>query len=513
MDDNRSTQLTRQDILLAGMISIVITVVSLVTKSFWGDEIFSLEFASASGLTFIDMLAADYHPPLYFLLLKLWVNVWGDSEIALRAFQGVQVFFLLLFSLLLFRRFFPKTRYHTAWVILAFSSELWLFAPMLRYYTLAAVLVVASSLLVLEWLSSGRRSQAILLAVTYTALLYTDYPASVVIVLHLLYTSMQERRRVLAHLGISAAAGVFFLPWAIILLGQLRALVSSPQVADLNSSVFAIAIKIAYCSYAFLFGETVFPFELAVIAAIVFATVGVVIGLPITIRDRRLLLFAGSVIVGGVITTALITTFLSTHTSFIYSPARTFFALPFVFLILGGILQGMRRPAGGYIVLAMLLLINLYGTVNWALGRNFLMPVYAAPWKEVIREVQGTPGLILVDESSCYEYYRERSHSVFPRRIAPESIQELNDEIQAQGQGRDTEVAIILTGRESTQPEIPEIIIEHLKLHGAVLSQKRFVVVDAKYRALKAKILKRDSYDAKITITTYKLPSVDDNLD
>src|ERR1041385_607893 len=75
-----------------------------MSKSFWGDEILSLRFAAGSAASTVAQTAADYHPPLYFLLLKGWVTLFGSDEMKLRLFQGAQGAIFLYLSLLLFRR-------------------------------------------------------------------------------------------------------------------------------------------------------------------------------------------------------------------------------------------------------------------------------------------------------------------------------------------------------------------------------------------------------------------------
>jgi uncharacterized membrane protein len=57
--------------------------------SYWGDEIFSV---FGSELPWNEMLSqwilqGDIHPPLYHVLLKLWMNLFGSSELATRFFS------------------------------------------------------------------------------------------------------------------------------------------------------------------------------------------------------------------------------------------------------------------------------------------------------------------------------------------------------------------------------------------------------------------------------------------
>jgi uncharacterized membrane protein len=60
-------------------------------QSLWSDEIFSLRTTdpTLSLREFWDRLLADTHPPVYYLLLRLFSSVFGQSELAARAPSAV----------------------------------------------------------------------------------------------------------------------------------------------------------------------------------------------------------------------------------------------------------------------------------------------------------------------------------------------------------------------------------------------------------------------------------------
>ena len=70
-------------VLLAG----ALRVYELDYQSLWSDEIFSLITADPmlSLREFWDRVLADTHPPIYYLLLRLWSSAFGQSELAARA--------------------------------------------------------------------------------------------------------------------------------------------------------------------------------------------------------------------------------------------------------------------------------------------------------------------------------------------------------------------------------------------------------------------------------------------
>ena len=58
-------------------------------QSVWFDEAYSIMVAKRSASEIIRLSALDTHPPLYYLVLKIWANVFGWSELALRSLSVI----------------------------------------------------------------------------------------------------------------------------------------------------------------------------------------------------------------------------------------------------------------------------------------------------------------------------------------------------------------------------------------------------------------------------------------
>src|SRR5438876_12054070 len=61
----------------------------LDAQSYWNDEGLSLGLAGRDVPTILRSAAADIHPPGYYLLLKGWHSLTGNSEFALRSFSAL----------------------------------------------------------------------------------------------------------------------------------------------------------------------------------------------------------------------------------------------------------------------------------------------------------------------------------------------------------------------------------------------------------------------------------------
>jgi hypothetical protein len=499
--------------LIAGIPAFVI-LLAYQTKSFWGDEILSISCAMQPGFGTFKILAGDYHPPLYFFLLKFWIAIFGTGEAGLRAFQGAQGAFFLWISLQLFRKFIPERRYHPLWLLLVVSSELWLFMPMLRYYTLAASLVMGSTYLLWNWKENPTNENGVFLALSYIALLYTDYPSSMVIAFHLFYILFTQRRLVVRLLVPLAAAIAAFVPWVMVTLDQIHKLRALGQVADLNTSPFAVLLKCGYSLYAFLIGETIYPFEaVAVAGLILISVVGITAFFKARLFRDRLFLFSFGLAITGIIFTSVITTYISTHTSFIYTPSRTFFGLGFLFLAFGIIYDRMQNATMRYLLLGSLVVVAGYGDYNWAMNRHFLMPVYATPWKEVLGEMRDQDGLIFADEGLCYSYYQNHLQGTYPELQQFTSVSDLSEKVLEKLTEHPEGIAVyvLLQGRESTESQISPAVMAYLQGNATLEYAKKYLPIDETYRKIKSKILHRESYDAKVTLYKYILKDFSKN--
>jgi hypothetical protein len=503
----RAALLHWSDVALAAAIATAIALLAVKTKSFWGDEIRSLDFATEPLARGLAEIAADCHPPVYFLLLRAWAFAFGTSELALRLFQAVQGAALLLAALAAFRTLVPARRFHPFWIVFALSSELWLCLPMLRYYALAATFALVASLVFVAWLERPNRLRSVALGGCYAVLLYTDYPASFVAALHFAWVVARRRELALRFVAIGIAALVPFLPWLEITIGQIRTLQAVEKVADFNASPAAVPLKIAYSAYAFAIGELTYPFEPIALAGALALAVATAVAARDLGRGRGAapLALLGAAL-AGVCFTAVITSFIAKRMSFILTPTRTLYCLPIFYLALGLAYSRLATRAARALLVAPFLALALYGDANWILSRHFLMPVYATPWKDVVAALQGARGAVVADGANCFAYYRDRMPGPFPALVREATLDDTLAVLARLGaSGEPLPVYVVELGRESTDSQLKSGISDYLAAHGTLVAEHKFLPIDASYRAWKAKLSKRDTYDAKVTLREYRL--------
>jgi mannosyltransferase len=137
------------------LLCVALRVYHIGAASLWSDEIFSRYYANLFGLHYLltDGLSSEPTPPTYYLVLRGWMALWGDSEAALRSLSAVAsalcvpvVYFLgrelmgksqavlgaLLFALCPMSVYFAQEARVYSLFMLAASLVLWAAAVFLR---------------------------------------------------------------------------------------------------------------------------------------------------------------------------------------------------------------------------------------------------------------------------------------------------------------------------------------------------------------------------------------------
>jgi mannosyltransferase len=110
----------------------------LGTASLWSDEIFSRYYADVFGVHYAltDGLSLETNPPTYYLLLRGWMALWGNSEAALRSLSVVASTGCVPVIYLLGRELYGKSRGLLGALLFALCPMSLYFAQEARVYAL-----------------------------------------------------------------------------------------------------------------------------------------------------------------------------------------------------------------------------------------------------------------------------------------------------------------------------------------------------------------------------------------
>jgi len=153
-------------------------------------------------------------PPLYFVLTRWWVMLFGNSVAVIRSFGAIASIATLPLLALLSRELFPtRLTAYIAVCLMAVSPFQVIYAQEARPYSLWTLLTVAASWALLRAMRLQTVRSWTIYGLMLVLSLYTFVYTVWVMLAHGLYVLWQERRHLRAFLVSAGVAVVLFLPW------------------------------------------------------------------------------------------------------------------------------------------------------------------------------------------------------------------------------------------------------------------------------------------------------------
>ena len=201
------------------------------------------------------------NPPLYYVLLFCWVQIFGNSEIALRSFSIPPSIGSLVLVYFLGRRLFTPTIALVALGIMGLSSFQIAYAQEARTHAWLSFLILTATIVLLEALqSTGRRR--LVWWTFYTALaiacFYMHYISPFFFASHGLYTlgltltRRQSFRPLLEHAAAGGLAALAFLPQILYILSG---------AGSINRPRGLMWLKLPQTYFSLLFGDSLIPLD------------------------------------------------------------------------------------------------------------------------------------------------------------------------------------------------------------------------------------------------------------
>ena len=151
-------------------------VLRFVTKAdLWFDEALSVNIARLPLSELGEALRHDGAPPLYYVLLHFWIDVFGTGDVAVRALSGVFSIATLPLAYLAGRRVGGRVAAWAAVLLLASSPYAIRFATETRMYALVMFLVLWGYLALRRALESPTWPRLAVVALVTGLLVYSQY--------------------------------------------------------------------------------------------------------------------------------------------------------------------------------------------------------------------------------------------------------------------------------------------------------------------------------------------------
>ena len=183
----------------------------------YSDEIFSVETARHTWGGLITFVIEDVvHPPLFYMLLKAWIMIGGESLLWLRLLPILAAILSLIPFFLLCRELrLNAIETNFALILVAVNPYLVYYSQELRMYSLVVFFSTCSAWLFVKFLNSeaDRKRNLLVLTVVNLLLVYTHYYGFLIVGAEGLFLIIWNRKKLLPFLHSTIAVTLCFLPW------------------------------------------------------------------------------------------------------------------------------------------------------------------------------------------------------------------------------------------------------------------------------------------------------------
>ncbi len=396
-------------ILFVGLILRLIN----LNQSLWLDETVQAITSKGTFLGLFTELRGDFHPPLYHLLMWVWVHLFGNGEITMRlpsVFFGTATIFLVY---KIAQKIFPKKLFipRIAALFLATAPFHIYYSQEARTYAMTAFFATLSMYFFMRILTlfnceKSKFNEVFLYIFSTVFLLYFDYYGLLVFLAQIIIGVVILRKKINKFLLYYASVFLLFLPCLPLLWIQLKtgsqATTLLPEWGRLVNLSFWKALPLTFVKFAIgritVFNKNLYAFAMGILLLIY--------GM-IFIRGffkKRKFALNNSFLV--ILLWFLIPIFLAWSISFFipnYQPFRLLLVLPAFYLLLAYGISRISNSMIQLIAVGFILLVNLI-----SLSVYFFNPYFhREDWRGAIRYIEQQKGEIIAllpSETSHWPY-------------------------------------------------------------------------------------------------------------
>ena len=470
-------------------------------RSLWCDEIFTADVAGYSPAQTIATVAADIHPPLYFLLIGVCTKLFGTSEFALRFPSVFSAAAGLCLTWQLGKRTIGIKSARVGMIFLASSPLFIEFSRMARYYSTVLMLGVLATLLFVSAWQDDRWWKWLAYGFVCALSLYTFYLSFAAILGHglALLLSRRVNRQLGKWLASATAAVVVFIPFLAILARQMSH--AAGRNADFSRSAAGTVLAVFYSAYSFSIGETIFPWVPVAMPAVLVVLGVMAWGAYRLSGQWRTLLLA--VIIPSFVLIILTVMLVSTGTPFLNAPVRGLFILPYLALLFAAgfeLLPYLNWRIGVVVIVGVAWGISLF---NGYTAQQFMNPIYIIPARQVAEQIAAEAGpndVVIGEQDSGFSYYfkpiqGDSSYFEAPQRDA------IIDYLSHHTVER---IWLATIGRDGTRDTLPLELVNWLQANYSLVAEQGYVEQDPTYRQVKERLLRRPAYRHKFLVQRYE---------
>ncbi|HEX5450355.1 MAG TPA: glycosyltransferase family 39 protein [Gaiellaceae bacterium] len=210
-------------VILVGLTAISLLLrTRILNAGFWIDEGLSVGIAHHHWTSIPHVLKQDGSPPAYYMLLGLWIRVFGDGERATHTLSLIFALACIPLAYAVAKSLFGRTTAIVVAILAAFDPYLTYYAQETRMYTMEAFLSLLVAWAYVNGVLRGSRRWCVALVLSLTLLLYTHSWALFVCAALAATTAIVARERWREFVGVAVGVTILYAPWLPTLLYQVR---------------------------------------------------------------------------------------------------------------------------------------------------------------------------------------------------------------------------------------------------------------------------------------------------
>lgn len=205
------------------MLYVAVRLWGLTASCLWFDEIFSVHAAEHDWSTILNFVSLDLiHPPLFYVLLKLWISIGGDGLLWLRLFP-VAWSVLAVFPFIALCRELRLSRWIAtlALFLVAVNGSLIKYSQEVRMYAPLMCLSLFSMWLFVMYFHRGK--SLVPLIIVNVLMVYTHYFGWLVLASEVFLIVCFQRIKWRPMAAMTSVVFAAFLPWIIAVFSAARA--------------------------------------------------------------------------------------------------------------------------------------------------------------------------------------------------------------------------------------------------------------------------------------------------
>ncbi len=220
----------------------------------WYDESFTMNLVNHPVKDMIGLTALDVHPPLYYLVVKLFVSVLGPRTIAYHLPSLLFVIAILLETLLFLNKYADSKTALFSMIGFICVPQIAKYALEIRMYSMCMFLIASSVFLIFSMLKDFEEKEKVyfnakwvLLAILQTACAYTHYfggvaavGSSLAFLIFMLIKVKKPGRTFVFWFSYCFSMLIMYIPWIKVLFSQMSSVnedywIGPPSLSEMKS--------------------------------------------------------------------------------------------------------------------------------------------------------------------------------------------------------------------------------------------------------------------------------------